>query len=70
MSSGTVMWFNRTIDAGFIKTDDGERVLFRRSAVKEFAPGLIREGARVSVEVLESQYGPTAIHVKAVGLPG
>jgi len=65
MSSGTVRWFNRTIGAGFIRTDDGENVLFLRSAVRESDPGLIREGARVSVEFLESHNGLTAIHVKA-----
>jgi cold shock protein len=70
MSSGTVMWFNRTIGAGFIKTDDGESVLFRRTAVKGSHAGLIREGARVSIDVVESQYGPTAIQVKAFGRPG
>ena len=70
MSSGTVMWFNRTIGAGFIRTDDGDSVLFRRSSVKESDPSMIREGARVRVDVMESQYGPTAIHVRAFGLPG
>ena len=65
MSNGTVRWFNRTIGAGFIRTDDGENVLFLRSAVRESDPGLIREGARVSVEFLESHNGLTAIHVKA-----
>ena len=63
MSNGTVMWFNRMIGAGFIRTDDGESVLFRHSAVKESDPSLIREGARVSVDVLETQYGFTAIDV-------
>ena len=70
MSNGTVRWFNRTIGAGFIRTDDGENVLFLHSAVKESDPSLIREGSRVSVDVLESQYGFTATHVRAVKLPG
>jgi cold shock protein len=65
MTNGTVRWFNRTIGAGFIRTDDGENVMFLHSAVKESDPSLIREGARVSVEVLESQYGFTATNVKA-----
>ncbi len=65
MSIGTVRWFNRTIGAGFIRTDDGENVLFLHSAVKESDPSVIREGARVSVDVLESEYGFTATRVKA-----
>jgi cold shock CspA family protein len=70
LSNGTVRWFNRTIGTGFIRTDDGENVLFLQSAVKETDPSLIREGARVCVEVLESQYGLKAIHVRAAELPG
>jgi cold shock CspA family protein len=65
MSNGTVRWFNRTIGAGFIRTDDGENVLFLHTAVKASDPSWIREGARVSVDVSESQYGYTAIKVEA-----
>ena len=65
MSSGTVRWFNRTIGAGFIRTDDGKNVLFLVSAVREPDPSVIREGARVNVDFLESQNGLTAIHVRA-----
>jgi cold shock CspA family protein len=68
MSNGTVMGFNRTIGAGYIRTDDGESMLFRRSAVKESDPSLIREGERVCVDVLESQYGFTASQVRAFEL--
>jgi cold shock CspA family protein len=70
MSNGTVRWFNRTIGAGFIRTDDGENVLFLQGAVREADPGLIREGTRVSVDVLESLNGLTAINVRAAELPG
>jgi len=34
MSNGTVRWFNRTIGAGFIRTDDGENVMFLNHAIK------------------------------------
>ncbi len=69
MSNGTVRWFNRTIGAGFIRTDDGENVMFLDSAVKESDPNLIREGARVSVDVVESPYGFTGANARAVQLP-
>jgi cold shock CspA family protein len=65
MANGTVRWFNRTIGAGFIRTDDGENVMFLHSAVKEPDPTVIREGARVRVDILESQYGYTATTVRA-----
>ena len=70
MSKGTVRWFNRTIGTGFIRTDDGKNVMFLHSAVKESEPSLIREGARVCLDVQESQYGLRAINVRAVDLPG
>ena len=70
MSKGTIRWFNRTIGAGFIRTDDGENVLFLHSAIQTSDPTLIREGARVTVEVFQSQYGFTATRVQAVDRPG
>jgi cold shock protein len=70
MSKGTVRWFNRTIGAGFIRTDNGENVLFLHSAVKESDPSLIREGARVRLDVQESQYGLRANNVRVAELPG
>ncbi len=70
MCDGTVRWFNRTIGAGFIRTDDGKNVLFLQIAVMESDPGLIREGSRVCLDILESQYGLRAINVRAAGLPG
>lgn len=68
MPMGTVRWFNRTVGAGFIRTDDGENVLFLRSSIKGFDPNAIREGLRVHVDVVEGQHGHSASHVKAVGL--
>ncbi len=66
MSKGIVRWYNRTIGAGFIRTDDGANVLFLRSSIRESDPGIIREGVRVNVEVLENQNGLTATRVQAV----
>jgi len=66
MSSGTVRWFNRTIGAGFIRTDDGENVMFLHNAIRDFDPQRIKEGLRVSLDIQESQHGFTAISVKAL----
>jgi cold shock CspA family protein len=69
MPNGTVRWFNRTIGTGFIRTDNGENVLFLHSAIMEDDPSLIREGARVCLDVLKSQYGLTAINLRTAELP-
>jgi cold shock CspA family protein len=64
MPNGTVKWFNKKMGAGFIRTDDGENVSFHYSAIQEADTSSIREGARVCLEVLKSQYGLTAINVR------
>lgn len=70
MKKGTVRWFNPIIGAGFIRTDEGENVLFLKSAVKESDPLLIREGMQVRVDVLENRDGFTATRVMSAELPG
>ncbi|HQM30252.1 MAG TPA: cold shock domain-containing protein [Syntrophales bacterium] len=67
MEIGTIRWFNRTIGAGFIRTDDGKNVLFLKSVVRESDPSLIRAGARVCVDALEGLDGLTATTVRAIG---
>jgi cold shock CspA family protein len=66
MLNGTVRWFNRTVGAGFIRTDDGKSVMFLNNAVKDFDPQGIKEGLRVSLDLLESQHGFTAVSVKTL----
>jgi cold shock CspA family protein len=64
MSNGTVRWFNRTIGAGFIRTDAGENVLYLNNTITEFDPQGIQEGMRVSLDIQESRdgFGLTALH--------
>jgi cold shock CspA family protein len=69
MSNGTVRWFNRMIGAGFIRTDDGENVLFLNSAIQDSDPSSIHRDARVRLDLLKSEYGLKAIHVRAAELP-
>ena len=66
MSKGIVRWFNRTLGAGFIRTDDGKNVLFLKTVVKESDPSLIQAGSKVCVIALESQYGLTATQVNVL----
>ena len=66
MPKGIVRWFNAKTGAGFIRrTDDGENVLFLNGAIRESDPSSIRKGMRVCLDVLKSQYGLTAINVRA-----
>ena len=49
--------------SGFIRTDDGENVMFLNRAIKDFDPQEIKEGLRVSLDIQESQHGFTAVSV-------
>jgi cold shock CspA family protein len=69
MSYGAVRWFNRKIGAGFIRTDDGENVSFLNSAIQESHLCSIHKDTRVCLEVLKSQWGLTAINIRAAETP-
>jgi CspA family cold shock protein len=65
MPYGIVRWFNPKTGAGFIRTDDGENVLFLNGAIQDSNLSSIYRGVRVSLDVLQSQYGLKAINVRA-----
>ena len=69
MPYGTVRWFNAKTGAGFIRTDDGENVLFLTGALRDSDPSSIYRGVRVCLDVLKSKYGFTAINVRTAELP-
>ena len=53
MSMGTVKWFNATKGYGFIQPDDGGNDVFVHiSAVERAGLGTLREGQKVSYEVV------------------
>ena len=53
MSMGTVKWFNATKGFGFIQPDDGGSDVFVHiSAVERAGLGTLREGQKVSYEVV------------------
>jgi cold shock CspA family protein len=69
MPYGTVKWFNKKTGAGFIRTDDGENVLFV-SSLESSDPRAIYNGARVSLDVLKSHYGGLmGINIRAANIP-
>jgi CspA family cold shock protein len=53
VSMGTVKWFNATKGYGFIQPDDGGNDVFVHiSAVERAGLGTLREGQKVSYEVV------------------
>ncbi len=69
MPYGTVRWFNTKMGSGFIRTDEGENVLFLNGAIRESASTSIFRGVRVYLDVLKSKYGLTAVNVRIADLP-
>jgi cold shock CspA family protein len=68
MSYGTVRWFNAKTGAGFIRTDEGENVLFLIGAIRDSDPSSIYRGVRVYLDIREGKYGLTGINVRATEL--
>ena len=48
---------------GFIQSDDGRRVFFHRSSVRQVSFGELQEGQAVEFEVEDTPQGPKARHV-------
>ena len=56
MSMGTVKWFNATKGFGFIQPDDGGNDVFVHiSAVERAGLGTLREGQKISYEIVEDR---------------
>ena len=61
MEQGTIKWFNRTKDFGFIEREAGDDLFVHKSQIAE---GSLNEGDKVEFEVGEGQKGPNATNVK------
>ena len=69
MHYGTVRWFNKKTGAGFIRTDDGEGVIFLNSDIQDSDPSSIDKGSRVTLYVQKSRSGVlAAINVRSTEL--
>lgn len=69
MTSGTVKWFNDAKGFGFIKPDDGSDDVFAHfSAIQMDGFRSLREGQRVSFEVIEGPKGKQATNIQT--MPG
>jgi cold shock CspA family protein len=66
MPIGKIKWFNPQIGAGFIRSDEGENVFFRFSAIHSNEPKTIRRGQCVSFDIAKNpkSISTTAAKVK------
>ncbi|GJG93349.1 hypothetical protein CBA19C6_02690 [Cupriavidus pauculus] len=65
MASGIVKWFNDAKGFGFIKPDDGEEELFAHfSAIQMAGFKTLKEGQRVSFEVVQGPKGKQATNIQ------
>jgi CspA family cold shock protein len=64
MAEGTVKWFNDAKGYGFIQQEDGGPDVFvHHSAIQSPGFRTLKEGARVSFEVVDGPKGPAADQV-------
>ncbi len=63
MVQGTVKFFNRMKNFGFISPDEGEDVFVHASAIVE---GTISDEDRVEFDIEEGDKGPKASNVKKI----
>lgn len=64
MPVGRIKWFNDEKGYGFIEMEDGTKdVFFHRSAVEGVDSGALRDGDRVTFEVVTDSRGLKAVNV-------
>ena len=66
MPTGKIKWFSPQIGAGFIRSDEGENVFFRFSAIHSNEPKTIQRGQCVSFDIAKNlkSISTTAANVK------
>jgi CspA family cold shock protein len=65
MASGSVKWFNEAKGYGFITPDEGEDELFAHySAIQMSGYKTLKEGQRVSFEVIKGDKGKQATNIQ------
>ena len=61
--AGTVKWFNDEKGYGFIEQEGGKDVFVHYSAIQASGRKTLREGQKVTMEIIEGQKGPQADNV-------
>jgi len=65
MATGTVKWFNDSKGFGFVTPDDGGDDLFAHfSAIQSAGYKSLKEGERVTFEVVEGDKGKQAANIE------
>jgi len=64
MPEGTVKWFNDAKGYGFISQEGGKDVFVHHQAIMMDGFRSLKEGDRVSFEIVEGPKGPQAANVK------
>ena len=63
MAQGTVKWFSEGKGYGFITVDGGSDVFVHFSAIKVDGFKTLREGEKVSFDIVDGEKGPQAANV-------
>jgi cold shock protein len=64
--TGTVKWFNDEKGYGFIQQEGGKDVFVHHSAISGTGRKSLREGQKVTMNVVQGQKGPQAENVVPV----
>jgi CspA family cold shock protein len=64
---GNVKWFNVSKGYGFITLDDGDEIFVHFRSIRGEGRRSLRDGQRVSLRVAQSDKGPQAEDVEAIG---
>ena len=66
MNEGTVKWFNKKKNYGFIESDDQVEIFFHGSNIADHGFFGLTSNDRVTYEIKEMQNGPQAVRVKVI----
>lgn len=55
MPTGKIKWFSPQIGTGFIRSDEGENIFFRVSAVRGDDPNVLHRGQCVIFDIAKNQ---------------
>ena len=66
MAEGTVKWFNESKGFGFIEQENGKDVFVHFSAIQAEGFKSLKEGEKVSFEVVDGPKGPSAANVQKI----